>query len=170
MNIQQFIEENIELVDSNNFTELYNRGNHNHFGKLTDVLYQSGIDPLQYMTEVPRWFATRSSITSITIPNNVTSISENAFSWCSSLTSVTIGNNVTNIGGRAFCGCANLTSITIPDSVMSIGYRVFEGCGNLQITYSGTTQEWKNLVIWKEIFPEVTYVCTCSDGVLKKLS
>ena len=45
----------------------------------------------------------RELITSIVIPDNVTSIGENAFAWCT-----------------------NLTSVTIPDSVMSIGERVFQ--------------------------------------------
>lgn len=37
-----------------------------------------------------------------------------AFSWCSSLTSITIPNSVTSIGGGAFNGCSSLESITIP--------------------------------------------------------
>ncbi len=52
-------------------------------------------------------------ITSVTIPNNVTSIGDDAFSYCSSLTSVTIGNSVTSIGDRAFDGCRSLTSINV---------------------------------------------------------
>jgi hypothetical protein len=43
-------------------------------------------------------FWNRSSLTSVTIPNSVTSIGEMAFSDCTGLTSVTIGNNVTSIG------------------------------------------------------------------------
>jgi BspA type Leucine rich repeat region (6 copies) len=43
-----------------------------------------------------------SSITSITIPNSVTTISDGAFSGCRSLTNITIPNSVTNIGADAF--------------------------------------------------------------------
>ena len=71
------------------------------------------------------------SLTSITIPNSVTSIGSNAFSHCSSLTSITIPNSVTSIGDAAFADCSSLTSITIPNSVTSIGYYAFKGCSSL---------------------------------------
>jgi hypothetical protein len=67
-------------------------------------------------------------LTSVTIGNSVTSIGVYAFEWCSGLTSVTIGNSVTSIGDAAFSGCTNLTSVTIPNSVTSIGNEAFDGC------------------------------------------
>ena len=68
------------------------------------------------------------SITSITIPNSVTSIGDHVFYSCNSLNSITIPDSVTSIGGYAFSGCTALTSITIPDSVTSIGGGAFSGC------------------------------------------
>ena len=50
---------------------------------------------------------------------------------CTSLTSVTIPNSVTSIGGEAFHSCTSLTSVTIPDSVTSIGNGAFYDCANL---------------------------------------
>lgn len=47
------------------------------------------------------------------IPNNVTSISGNAFWGCNSLTSVTIPQSVTEIQSNAFSGCSGLTSIMV---------------------------------------------------------
>ena len=76
-------------------------------------------------------FSYCSGLTSVSIPNSVTSIGGSAFSGCSALTSVTIGNSVTTIGGNAFDGCSSLTSITIPNSVTSIGGRAFHGCRNM---------------------------------------
>jgi len=76
-------------------------------------------------------FSNCSSITSITIPESVTSIGMYAFEYCSSLTSITIGDGVTSIGNHAFSGCSLLTSITIGDSVTSIGSYAFSHCSSL---------------------------------------
>ena len=80
-------------------------------------------------------FSGCNSLTSITIPDSVTSIGGNAFSNCSSLTSVIIRNGVTSIGYQAFRKCSSLRSITIPDSVTSIGDYAFEDCSSLQTIY-----------------------------------
>ena len=72
-----------------------------------------------------------STLTSITIPDNVTTIGECAFSLCSSLTNVTIGNSVTTIEERAFEECRNLTSVIIGDSVTTIGFGAFYVCKSL---------------------------------------
>ncbi len=53
----------------------------------------------------------KSGITSVTIPNSVTSISENAFLDCHQLEFVTIGNSVTTIGEHAFRYCYRLTEL-----------------------------------------------------------
>ena len=71
------------------------------------------------------------SLTSVTIPNSVTNIGDNAFISCTNLTSVAIGNGVKNIGVDAFWGCSSLTSVTIPDSVTSIGLNAFCFCDRL---------------------------------------
>ena len=76
-----------------------------------------------------------SSLTSVTIPNSVTSIGDGAFCGCSSLTSVTIPDSVTGIGDYAFCDCSSLTSVTIPNSVTSIGDYAFEFCSSLTSVY-----------------------------------
>lgn len=79
-----------------------------------------------------RAFRNCTGLTSVTIPDRVTSIGSAAFSGCTGLTSVTIGSGVTSIGRGAFFGCTGLTSITIPDSVTSIGGSAFSGCSSLE--------------------------------------
>lgn len=64
-------------------------------------------------------------ITSVTIPNSVTTIRGEAFYNCKNLQSVEIPNSVTYIGGGAFRGCSSLTSINIPSSVSQIGGMAF---------------------------------------------
>lgn len=76
-----------------------------------------------------------SPLTSIVIPDSVTTIETSAFEACVNLTSVTLGNGVTVIGNGSFYTCFNLTSINIPDSVTTVGDVAFFGCSNLaQIT------------------------------------
>ena len=70
------------------------------------------------------------SLTNVTIPSSVTSIGDYAFSQAS-LTSVTIGNGVTSIGQAAFSGCWGLNSVIIGNSVTSIGDGEFEHCWSL---------------------------------------
>ena len=101
-----------------------------------------------------------SGLTSITIPDSVTSIGYSAFDGCSGLkyneydnglylgngsnpyvvlikakstniTSCKINEKCNFIHSRAFDGCSGLTSITIPDSVTSIGDYSFSDCSGL---------------------------------------
>ena len=78
-------------------------------------------------------------ITSLTIPDGVTSIGSYAFYNYTGLTSVTFPNSVTSIDYKAFSGCSGLTSITIPNSVTSIGSSAFSGCYKLVEVYNKST-------------------------------
>ena len=93
---------------------------------ITSVTIPNSVTSIGY-----RAFAGCSGLTSITIPNSVKSIGYHAFSGCSRLTSITIGNGVESIGESAFEGCSVLTSVTIPNSVTSIGHAAFYNCRGL---------------------------------------
>lgn len=72
-----------------------------------------------------------SSLNTVVITGG-TSIAGFAFEGCSSLTSITIPNSVTSINDGVFRNCSGLTSIVIPDSVTHIGLSAFNGCTNLK--------------------------------------
>ncbi|TFG57275.1 MAG: DUF1080 domain-containing protein [Methanomassiliicoccus sp.] len=93
---------------------------------ITSVIIPDSVTTIGY-----RAFYYSIILTSVTIGNGVTTIGNSAFSHCSALTSVTIPDSVTTIGSSAFSYCSDLTSVTIPDSVNSIGNYAFQYCTSL---------------------------------------
>ena len=75
--------------------------------------------------------ATDKSIASCEINEKTKFIYDNAFYGCSELTSITIPDSMTSISSSAFYNCKALTSITIPNSVTSIGGIAFGSCTSL---------------------------------------
>jgi hypothetical protein len=92
-----------------------------------------------------------------TIPNNITKIYENAFSYCTSLTSITIPSSVTVIGGRAFSDCTSLMNVTIPSSVTSIGYGAFAHCSLTSITIPNSVTIIGEEAFWGTSLTSVTF-------------
>ncbi|MEE0992565.1 MAG: leucine-rich repeat protein [Bacteroidales bacterium] len=95
-------------------------GTYTYYGSLGDI-YSYSYEAFSYC----------SSITSVNIPNSITSIGSGAFTGCSGLASITIPNSITSIGNSAFYNCSGLSSITIPNSITSIEYGTFSGCSGL---------------------------------------
>lgn len=69
---------------------------------------------------------------SITLPEEISSIGENAFIRCTDLTQITLPSEITSIGYRAFYG-TGLTQITLPEKLRSIDGSAFESCKNLSL-------------------------------------
>ncbi|HGE5778245.1 TPA: leucine-rich repeat domain-containing protein, partial [Flavobacterium psychrophilum] len=93
------------------------------------------------------------NLTSVTIPNSVTTIGNYTFSDCPDLTSVTIPNSVTSIGDEAFFNCSGLTSVTIPNSVTKIQNDAFYNCSRLTTVNCYITRP---LVIHADVFGNIT--------------
>ncbi len=111
-----------------------------------------------------------SSLTSITIPDSVTSIGDYAFNDCSGLTNIIIPDGVTTIRPSMCSGCKNLINVTIPKDVTYIGYTAFEGCSSLtSITFKGGKYEWYQITKapkWDDMTGR--YVIHCTDGDIAK--
>ena len=82
-------------------------------------------------TDAYPWYTNRSKITSVSIGDGITSISNFAFNGYSKINTVSIGNDVTEIGRSAFAYCSAITSLIIPDKVTDIDDRAFYGCSAL---------------------------------------
>lgn len=131
-------------------------------------------------------------LTSITIPESVTSIGGSAFNgctglttvnWnatectgvglysnpifrgCSNLATVNIGDNVKFIPSHAFRNCTGLTSITIPDSVTSIGEDAFYGTAWYNNQPDGLMYAGKVAYKYKGTMPSNTSI-VLKDGTL----
>lgn len=78
------------------------------------------------------------------INENTRIICDSAFERCISLTSITIPDSVTSIGKEAFDGC-HITSVTIPDSVTSIGEEAFDCYKLASVNYLGDIAGWCNI-------------------------
>jgi len=110
--------------------------NGNNNANSPDIAYNNSIQKIEIGTGVttigPFSFQYCYSLSSITIPNTVTSIGGTyAFNGCYSLQSITIPDSVTTIGTYAFYQCYSLQSITIPNGVTSIGNYTFSRCSSL---------------------------------------
>jgi hypothetical protein len=101
-----------------------------YVGKRTEVRIPPRIQNLP-VTSIGESAFSLKNITRVTIPNSVTNIGREAFSYCTSLTNIIIPNSVTSIGGDAFYHCYSLTSVSIPDSVTRIEDFTFFNCTNI---------------------------------------
>lgn len=82
----------------------------------------------------------------LSVPN-LTVIKDYTFIGCESLTDIVIPQGVSAIGVDSFGYCYNLTSVTIPESVNYILHAAFWDCHSLKdIYYNGTTQQWNAIV------------------------
>ena len=139
-------------------TEIANDAFHRHTN-LTSVVIPNGVTSIRKSL-----FDGCRALTSVTLPDSVTSIEDFAFKFCGNLTNVTIPNRVARIGTSAFHGCASLSGVTIPSSVISIGSVVFSGC----IKLTSITVDAKNPVYSSDdgvLFnKEKTCLISCPGG------
>ena len=108
----------------------FNRpGNDDTLPKMTSF------DELQYftgLTEIPDYaFNRQFSLSSVILPEQITSIGVRAFCYCAVLQSIEIPDRVGTIGDYAFAVCNSLQEVTIPSSVYTIGKDAFFSCANL---------------------------------------
>ena len=109
----------------------------------TEILIPTTYNDLPVVSVEASAFLNNTAITSVVLPDGITSIGENAFNGCESLTSVTFGKNsqLSSIGPGAFNYCYSLESITIPESVTSIGSDAFYYCYGLRsVTFGENSQ------------------------------
>lgn len=102
---------------------------------LTEIEYRAFSDcsklvdvniPLS-VTKIGSWAFSNTAITSVTIPEGVTSL-VGVFESCQSLAKVNLPDSLTEIGMNCFYRCSSLDSVDLPESLQTIGYDAFYYC------------------------------------------
>ena len=89
--------------------------------------YGSSSQPLVYARHL---YLNGKEVTDLKIPEGITNINDDAFSYCEGLTSVTIPESVTSIGRYAFSYCAYLTDVyCYAEQIPNTASNTFEGSG-----------------------------------------
>ena len=83
------------------------------------------------MTSIGNFAFAACSMSSVTIPKNVTKIGWGGLYYCENLTTITVPENVEMIGDIAFASCMNLQKVTLPDKVKRIEFGTFMACPKL---------------------------------------
>ncbi len=91
----------------------------NYKNQITSIVIENGV------TSIGNYAFSDCAIKTITLPDSIKKIGNDAFRGCGELESITLGNGVTHIGSSAFYDCYTLASIKIPESVTYIGGGAF---------------------------------------------
>lgn len=83
------------------------------------------------LCDVPVWFKGLKSLESVTVSDNIWSITESAFEGCTSLTNLELTDGLIEIGKYAFKDCSSLVSVRIPNNIV-IREQAFENCTALK--------------------------------------
>ena len=123
---------------------------------VTDAVIASAVENLPVTTIGAEAFITE-QITSVQIPESVTTIKSNAFERCTKLKSVTVPDSVTYIGHAAFAGCTGLESVVLSNNLTSDERALFYDCSSLEsITLS--LERVKFYIIFSDWFIDYTPV------------
>ena len=152
--VKNFIEEHIELIESENFKKLDDKASIQTSddgyskGELYEVLLRAGINPLPYLPLVPFGFLRNTALEgSFTVPGNCIDVISRAFYNCN-LSEIIFEEGVMSIGALACARSEKLEKVYIPSTVLNLGNNIFVGCNNMrEVIYNGTYEDFKKLYI-----------------------
>lgn len=168
-NLSKFLISNLDLIDSNDFSTLYDLITASITeSELTEALILAGIDPLPYMSDIPNSYASKCNyIHEITIPGNIKRIGDFAFYDSSSLEGIDVEEGCIYIGEFAFEACPELTDVYLPSTIRTLDVKCFANCPSLaEIMFAGTIDQWKLINISRSAFNNSPVIgVKCADGV-----
>ena len=126
------------LYSSTNITKMYIDGVEQQSVKTTYIFDTLGEHIVEYeLTDTTylcqRMFQECISLTSVFIPNTVTTYETQTFNNCPNLASVSLSHNCKRISSEMFFGCTSLTNISLPNDLLYIdNNNAFKGCTGLE--------------------------------------
>lgn len=168
---QDFIEKYIDLIDKNDFDELFYKciDEGNDIISLREALEEAEIEPLDYIDYIPdSYFLGCQYLIEIVLPNNIQSIHADAFHYCDSLEKITLSKNLCDIGERSLSYCGSLKYIELPKNLEFIHSNAFEASKIQKCRYLGTVDQFKEIEFGDLIF----FSCPlkhidCDDGIIE---
>ena len=144
--LKEFIETHIDLIDNNQWGDLYRNANFlsdDSIGKLTQIFLSVGIDPLEYLECVPRFYLEYTFSSVVRIPEGITIIGHHSLAFC------------------------KIRTLFLPKSLKEISGNAFDGSLIERIIYLGTMNDWSKVQLnggWKN---SLKVNIKCSDGEIK---
>lgn len=141
--LKQFLLNNKNSLEEDDFRTLYKNWSKyidsDDVSDLTDVFLEVGIDPLNYLSEVPAKYAYYSKL----------------------LTKLIIPSHIDRILLFAFMGCDNLKEVILPASIKIIGQFAFDRVTDCKFIYNSTSSNFLQLNMYYNSFsPSAEIQCT----------
>ena len=141
--LKQFLLNNKNSLEEDDFRTLYKNWSKyidsDDVSDLTDVFLEVGIDPLNYLPEVPTKYAYYSKL----------------------LTKLVIPSHIDRILPFAFMGCYNLKEVILPTSIKIIGHFAFDRVTGCRFIYRDTSSNFLELNMYYNSFsPSAEIQCT----------
>lgn len=135
--VLRFLAENRNLIEQEDLDSLYKSAQINleqrQIPIITYFFIKSGINPLDYLNDIPTNYARGLSIVGreIDVPGNIRTIGTNAFIACMQIENIILPNNITDVFAGAFMGCKKLKHINWPNKCDVIPSECFRMCAEL---------------------------------------
>ena len=158
LELKEFIKSHLDLIDNEQYEQLYKKYNETFWfdvkedglaspHHLSEFLLSCNINPLNYVTTVPKHYLSGATLTNIDIPEGIKIIDKHAFSLMQKLPSVIIPESCIRVEDHAFTCCKELNTVTILNKNTQFGSKVFSLCFTLlDIYYPGTINEYRNIM------------------------
>ena len=151
--LKQFLHNNKNSLEEDDFRTLYKNWSKyidsDDVSDLTDVFLEVGIDPLNYLPEVPAKYAYYSKL----------------------LTKLIIPSHIDRILPFAFMGCDNLKEVILPTSIKIIGYFAFDRVTGCRFIYRDTSSNFLELNMYYNSFsPSAEIQCTDTTKTFSELT